>query len=216
MKFNTNYLGKQSLHIDYNQIRESLRKEKTQSYLMLILSLFTISFFSFFVIKPTLVKITELKHEVDENKKIDERLSKKINQLIAVQSEYEMISSFIPKIKEALPDNPQYIQTLKDLEGLRSINNTNIAAIEVGEVSIKADKPGFFKVSLDASGEFLPIESLISRLLTNRRIIIIPEFSMTQDAKLVGQSNIRFSADMEIPYVSSNSSKINVEVKKTR
>ena len=81
------FVNKKKSKISYQSVSQSFKRKKTQAYTMFILSLFTISFFSIFAIRPTLKTVTSLHREIEDLEKIDEKLTTKINQLISAQAE---------------------------------------------------------------------------------------------------------------------------------
>jgi Tfp pilus assembly protein PilO len=171
---------------------------------MLILSFFTVSFFGFFALKPTLSTIAKLKRQIEDNREVDKKLSEKINQLVEAQAEYEVISPFIPKIKKALPEKPEYIGALKDLKEIRNTDGATVSSVTIGSVNIESVKPGFLEIGVDAQGGYLPLEELVSKILSNERLMTVLALSISQDNKLEDVDALKMQEEIQAPFVSSS------------
>lgn len=160
--------------LKYRGLGSILRKKNTQGYTMLVLSLFTISFFGFLAIRPTLKTVVGLKKQIQDYKEADEKLTGKINQLVSAQAEYEFISPFVPKIKRAFPENPDYFGTLKDLDDIKNdLQEATISSITIGKIVLETQEPGKLEVKVRAQGGYLPLETLIDTILKNERLMTV-------------------------------------------
>ena len=174
----TELINKRKIKIDYQSVNQSFKRKKVQAYTMLILSLFTISFFGIFAIRPTLKTITNLNRQIDDLKQVDIKLSEKINQIIGAQAEYEIISPYIPKIKRALPEKPNYIRSLSDIENIRNTSPATVSSVKIDNVVLNSKKPGFLNIELASEGKFIPIEKLVDKVLSNERLMVILTLSL--------------------------------------
>ena len=180
--------------ITKKRLRFNLKRVK--AYTMLILSLFTISFFGFFALKPTLSTIASLNRQIEDNREIDQKLSKKINQLVAAQAEYEVIAPFIPKIKKALPEKPEYIGLLNDLESIRTVGSATISGISIDSVKIESKSPGLISISVGAQGSYIPLEDLVEKTLSNERLMVILSLNMSREKKLENTESLKFKENI--------------------
>lgn len=197
----TNY-EPNSLKKYYHQIVPILQKEKTQAYLMVIFSLFTMSFFGFFAIRPTVKTIATLQKQIEDRSFVDSELEKKINALIAAQAEYRKIEPVIPQIYSLLPEKPEVTTLLIKLEDLLLERQASISAIsfepivlygEEARVAPKAPTPANtppenvlgatsptgFSLTVAFEGPYTELVQILQRLTKLDRIVAIDsaEFS---------------------------------------
>jgi hypothetical protein len=180
---------------------KAIKSKNIQAYTMLIMSLFTISFFGIFAIRPTLNTIANLNRQIADLKEVDERLSTKINQLIGAQAEYETIVPYIPKIKRAIPDEPKYISTLSDVELIRNTSSATVSSVKIDSIVLGSSKPGFVDIELESQGDFIPIEQLVDQILSNERLMIVLSLNLSQ-SRNTENTNRKIKLDSEIisPY----------------
>lgn len=197
-------IQKRRLGLNYQRLESAFRETKMQAYTMLILSLFTVAFFGFFALRPTLTTIAQLKRQIEDNREIDKRLSDKINQLVAAQAEYETIAPFVPKLKSALPEGHQYIKTLFDIEDIRNSSSATVSSVKISEFAVDVAKPGLLDIKLEAEGDFIPLEQLSNRIMSNARLLIITEIDFSQGQIAEEEGQLNFVVDIEAPYVASS------------
>lgn len=196
-------IQKKRLGLNYRRLESTFRGTKTQAYTMLILSLLTVSFFGFFALRPTLTTIAQLKRQIEDNQEVDKRLSDKINQLIAAQAEYETIASFVPKVKRALPEGHQYVQTLFDLNDIRVNSSASVSSVKIGEIAVDVVQPGLLDIKLEAEGEFISLTQIANRIMSNERLLTISEMDFSQAQILEGEGELDLLLDIEGPYEAS-------------
>lgn len=193
-------LSKAKGTINPRKLGVNLKKKDAQAYTMLILSLFTISFFGFFALRPTIGTIAGLKRQIEDQRELDQKLSQKINQLVTAQAEYEMVAPFIPKIKTALPNNPEYIQLLTDLEKIRGAEGATISSVTIGDVALEIDKPGLLSINIDAQGEYFPLEELVDKILRNERLMTISALDVNQSSRDQSTGVLGLDSKIQAPY----------------
>src|SRR3989338_4873409 len=110
----------------YRKLTPLIKNKKTSSYLSLILSLFSISFFGIFAIRPTLITAVTLNKSVADLKKLDIEYENKISNIITAQSQYEKIRGDIPAIDQALPKDAAFNQLANALEKFAETSNVII------------------------------------------------------------------------------------------
>lgn len=123
-------------------------KRSIRDYRTLAFTLFTIAFFSFFAVRPSLTLIVELFHERTLYTQVDSQLESKIQQIITLQSDYMRLLSKKELIDQAIPATPN----LGDLEALTS---TNVALTNFGmsEIQLKPIlSPGLQIIPVTISG----------------------------------------------------------------
>lgn len=190
----------------YSQkINPFLKSKHATAYTMVILSIFTISFFGFFAIRPTVKTIVELKRQIEDSQIVDNALQKKIDDLVIAQEEYQLIKDFVPLVNEALPDIPNLTQALGKIETLASDQQASVSAMQVQSVTYQgkstdtskkvSDKPTTIDISIRVSGNYKQLDAFLDKLFKTRRTItaqnleLLPETTETAALKLVLRLN---------------------------
>lgn len=175
-----------------------MKSKYATAYSMIILSLFTISFFGMFAIKPTLTTITELRRQIDDSKQLDGALQNKINQVIAAQEEYQLIKDFVPAINSALPNRPELASVLSDVENLAADYDATISAIQVNSITYipqssqsatlnktvaEDEQPILIDMTIKLDGTYKQISAFLQKLLTMRRTVTAQTMELSPDSE---------------------------------
>ncbi|NCN59084.1 hypothetical protein COW99_01230 [Candidatus Roizmanbacteria bacterium CG22_combo_CG10-13_8_21_14_all_38_20] len=182
--------------IPYYKLRKSFQSKHKHAYMMLILSLFTMSFFGLFALRPTLVTIATLNRQIKDSREIDRRLTEKLNVLVQAQAEYEVIAPFLSKINQAIPEYPEYTELLADLEEIREASGSAVSKLGIGTVEIKSSIPGQVDLAVASEGGYLSLEDFINLLLTNERLLTINSLGFNSKEENV----LDLSMDVNAPY----------------
>src|SRR3990167_7353762 len=93
----------------YTWIGPLLKKPQTRAYTFLILSIFTVAFFVFFAIRPTINTIIGLRKQIEDDQIVDTKLQDKINALSQIQAELDVLQPDLPLIDTALPTKSEVV-----------------------------------------------------------------------------------------------------------
>ncbi len=105
------------------RLNQFYQNEEVKTYFNLVLSLLAISFFIAFAIRPTLTTIAALAKEEKDQQEVAERLSKKLENLAEARKEMLAIKPRLDQVESALPDSPQAVLFLGQLEVLANENH---------------------------------------------------------------------------------------------
>src|SRR3972149_7490430 len=89
------------IHKTRKRFKPVLKNAKVASYFTITLSLFSMSFFGLFAIRPTLITAISLIKEVNDLKSLSLDYENKISNIILAQSEYERIRESLLNIEAA-------------------------------------------------------------------------------------------------------------------
>ncbi len=120
----------------YRRLEPLLHQRELQGYTMVILSLFTISFFGFFAIRPTIKTITTLQKQISDKTEVNKQLEAKINALILAQEEYQRLGPHLPTIYSLLPQTPEFPLLVSKLEVLVADHAATISAITFSPLTL--------------------------------------------------------------------------------
>jgi Tfp pilus assembly protein PilO len=192
------------------------RKKQVVVYTGLALTFFTISFFTLFAIKPTVTTIVGLIKEIQTKKEVDQKLQAKINSLREAQANYSLVKDRLDLIEQALPQEPDLISLLYQIEILAQKNNTAIGSLSfdssylLGEKSEgpKDTQPAATGFSLALGGNFESLNNFLASFENLRRVIGLEKFAINALwAKEPTLSELNISLQLKAHYLSQGEKK---------
>lgn len=199
---------------DYTKrLKYFLARDEVKAYTMAILSLFAVSFFSLFAIKPTLTSFFNLRRQIEDSKNVNEKLEQKINTLLKAQENYQRNQEDLALLEEALPPEPHFTELIRRVETLVYDNNATITAFTAEEFSLLQDDsidPNSDLTSvtfeLDVASDYPTNQSIVQKFMNLRRIIGLTglNFFESKRAKTSdSDSTVGLSIDAEAYYLST-------------
>lgn len=196
------------IKLKYLESRERLqpvfKKPKVQAYSMLILSFFTMAFFGFFAIRPTLRTIAQLNREIQDSRELDSKLTKKINDLALIQADYELIRGALPALSTALPGTADFAQLVYALEEVSRVSQASISALTFSSISLasasaqpqESKEPTEMAFKLAMTGTYDQLIQAFRFLTNNRRIIRFDgvSFAVKQEQPSTVEMTVAFQA----------------------
>jgi Tfp pilus assembly protein PilO len=165
----------------YHNLRVLYKKPPVRDFTFLVLSLFTVSFFSFFAIKPSIKTIGELMKETKDKRGATEKLEQKINALSIAQKEYTLIQPELTTIYGVLPQKSNFSELAKQIEYLSQKNNITLLNLRVSQTSpLNEDSQSLIPLRFDviAEGSYKNLKNFLvdlenlNRLVTTDSILI--------------------------------------------
>jgi len=188
----------------YQQIGPALKKPHIRAYTMTILSLFTLSFFGAFAIRPAVKEIFELNRKINDQRLVNQKLDEKIGKLQLAEQEYEKIQADLPLILGALPQEPNFPPFLKAVEGVASSSAISLNELRFQDIDILGktqeklatpsaimSSPRSIVFTVNASGFYLDLLSSLKNLLTGSRLVVINESNFSVDEKATTSATLR-------------------------
>lgn len=156
------------------------KRQDLKIFTELLLTLATVFIFGIFAIKPTLVTIAELYKEKKNKEEIILKMDQKISSLTQAEAFYDQAKEQIYLLNLAIPDQPLPESFVRQTEGLARKNNVTLTGLSVtnapliGQGTPSEQPPAFedaqsFPVSLEATGNYFSLLSLLSDLELTRR-----------------------------------------------
>lgn len=148
------------------QLRNLSQKPVAKASLNLILSLLTVSFFSLFAIKPTIITIAKLIKDINNNKQINELMNKKIESLTQAQKNYQVLEKDLTFINNALPATIEFNRLASEINYLVYQNHLVLASANFGEFELltKADDLQSVSLKIQVAGSFSDIKQFLNNL----------------------------------------------------
>lgn len=118
-----------------NNLDQYQKKADLRIYVEIILSLITISIFSIFALRPTLITIAKLVKDVESKKEVLEQMGTKLSQLQQAQMEYDREEEKITMLRTAIPTTPSPDIFIRQVEGI-SNRSASVTNMSIGEVVV--------------------------------------------------------------------------------
>lgn len=168
----------------YKDILPYLKKQKNQEYFMVILTLGAAIFFALFAINPTLSTIVKLRKEIEDSKFVESALTKKVNNLSSLSTQYSEIQSDIPIILDAIPEQPQAPTLVGQIQTIAQTSSVSIEVLDVSEVGLTeegASESSKFSFNLTATSTYENLKKFISDLVSMQRIVSLEKITLTKN-----------------------------------
>lgn len=161
-----------------------MSSKKTASYFTLTLSLFTLSFFGLFAIRPTLITAISLMKQVSDLRKLYIDYENKIGTLIRAQTEYEQIRDDIQLVDKALPINSSFSKLAITIEKFANQEDFTINQFQIDPVPISnpstTGKLYDFGFTLVGTGKYPSVSSFLNHIVNWKRIVNIKSLEFAQ------------------------------------
>jgi hypothetical protein len=130
-----NYLRYKSFFL--NMLTQYRERSDWKAYLEILLSLTTVSVFSIFALRPTILTIAELIQQIEEKKATVIKIDAKIQNLGKAQTLYDRQRPNILLLTDSVvPKNPQSDVLARQIEGLSAQNQIPVSSFSFGEAVI--------------------------------------------------------------------------------
>jgi len=183
------------------------KKKKARVYTGIILSIFTIAFFGFFAIRPTLVTIGGLLKEIKDKKEVVTQMDQKIDNLNRAQTNYARIENDLDLVEESLPLDPDLPILIKQLESLARLSLVTIESLRFDKTNlqgeIETEEGQATSFSLGLAGDYENLKEFLKSLDTLRRIISVESFGFSSKIKEEVQL-LRLSISAEANYLTKD------------
>lgn len=159
----------------FQDLKENDRR-RLISYLYVIFTLFTVSFFGIFAINPTFSTISNLKKQYDENKVVYNQIIAKKTALQRLDLQYQQIESDLPIIYQAIPTTSKIAFLTRQIEELASDHTISLNKFGVQTTEIfpgqKTKAPLYsFHFSVSVGGQEENVYNFIKDLIHFDRMI---------------------------------------------
>jgi len=177
------------LHKTRKGIKPVLKNTKTASYFTITLTLFSLSFFGLFAIRPTLLTAVSLIKEVNDLNKLSIDYENKIGNFITAQSEYEKIRNSISLIDKALPQYSEFPAFVKIMENLAVKNSfiINQFQIDAAPISLSPDKDKLnqFNFIMVGIGSYPNMRQYLEDVVNSLRLVSIDSLDFSSEGGTV-------------------------------
>ncbi|QQS39005.1 hypothetical protein IPM62_00085 [Candidatus Woesebacteria bacterium] len=116
-----------------NTATQYKQRQDIRAYIEILLSLGTVTVFSIFALRPTLITIAGLIKDIESKKETISVMDKKIDDLAKAKDVYDSQLANTVLLKSAIPSESNPDELLRQIEGLASKNQVEIISSSIGE-----------------------------------------------------------------------------------
>lgn len=172
-------------YLSYIHSLPQFRKEQTEAYLMVILIIFTVSFFGIFAIMPALSTIAQLKKDLEDSTFLNEQLKTKITNMASLQEQYNLLAPNLPVLLSAIPQDAQAPLLLGQIQQLAKQEGVTLSKLEVQELpettAKTKDELKDYALIIDVAGNFENIQSFYEHTIHFQRIVTFESMTLTKN-----------------------------------
>lgn len=149
----------------------------------LLLTVFTITFFAFFAIRPTLSTIAQLLRKIEDQRSVKEKLDLKAASLSTAQADYLLIEPHLPLLETAIPATDNVGLLLKQIEGTASFTGIALQTMQVSAVdlTLAADTAATVPVTVSLTGTYPQVNDFLARLASMERVLGLEEIVLSEE-----------------------------------
>ena len=173
----------------YFELMPDFKKENTQKYTTIALTLVAVIILLIFAINPTLSTISNLQKQLNDSKFAENQLEQKINNLSVLQQQYSSLQNDLPVIYDAVPKNPQVANLVAQIQAVAQDSGVSLTTFQTFEVNLSQNptpgaKYSSFDFSLSADGDYQSMVNFLNELVDIQRIISVDNIAISRKADL--------------------------------
>lgn len=181
----------------YLELIPDFKREKTQKFTTVVLTVIAIIILAIFAINPTLSTIANLQKQLDDAKFVTNKLEEKINDLSILQTKYNNIQDDLPIVYESIPKNSEVPKITGQIQSVAKDSGVFLTNLQATDIT-KSIKNDFFYYSFNLSiqGSYENILNFLDKLHSMQRITDAHNISIGQSTTEKGllQLNIKGTA----------------------
>lgn len=170
----------------YYKAKDESDRQKIIAYFYITISLFTLSFFGLFAIRPTIITIVRLDKQLKDNKEVLAKIKQKQSDLALLTQQYDTLQNDIPLITKAIPQTPNIPYLTRQIETVALKSNVNLTTLIFGTIDIGESKKSdllSFSISISAEGDERDINIFIRELASMDRLLGFERFTTGKTRK---------------------------------
>ncbi len=166
-----------------------LTEERTQIYLILIMTFLSLSFLGLFAISPTLTTIVELNRKLADSEFVNTNLKTKLSNLSSLNTQYEALANTWPVVDNAVSDNPKNVQVVGQFQTIAKESQVTITDIETFTVELSKNiekkpiipKAAYYVFTITAIGEKNNLLPFVKSVINFDRVVQIESISYANE-----------------------------------
>lgn len=167
----------------YLELMPDFKKQKTQKFTTVVLTLLAIIILAIFAINPTLSTVANLQKQLEDAKFVADKLEKKINNLSILQTKYNNIQNDLPTVYEAIPKKSEVPKLTGQIQSVLNESGMQLISIQSSEiVEVTRGKFYLYNFDLTASGDYQTMENFLEKLIGMQRVTDIKNINISNSS----------------------------------
>lgn len=117
-----------------------LKQERTQTFIVIVLTFLALIIFGLFAINPTIETIIQLRKQLADNQLVHSSLQEKITNLSVLQGKYAQLEPDLSLVLAAVPDSHKIPEFIGKVQTLATKNNVSVITIQSNPLILTADQ----------------------------------------------------------------------------
>jgi len=166
----------------YLELIPDIKREKTQKYITIVLTLITAIVLGLFAINPTFSTIASLQKQIDDNNFVEQKLQQKINNLSILQQKYNNLQADLSIVNDAVPTTTQIPLFMAAVQSIAKDSSLTLTSFQTSEVSLlqpPAQQQSSFDFTLTATGSYSDMLNLLSRITNFQRAVALKDIILS-------------------------------------
>lgn len=184
----------------FTYLQKQRENQRVARLIELSSTLFLISFFILFAIKPTILTISKLVGDIKSKELMTKELKGKIDDVIAAQDLFSQVQEKYQLIESSLPTSPGFYQANFQIISLSQAKQIPLEKINY----LVKESDTFYTTSVSTASSYSTALSFLSDLLRNRRLIGLDNFTFSVDKEETQNQKINFNFPLKIYYWPKN------------
>ncbi len=178
----------------FTDIRRIAGQAVFQESFTVVLSLFLVSFFIVFALRPTFVKIAELRVQIETSEKTLTQLQVKTQSLSRAADLWNEITPYREQLNASIPVGPAYVEFVKEVEALSARHGVAYEGASFASSLITQVGSNFYSPEKPLEGIAVPYTVRVSGSYPNL-INFLKDFRMID--RVVSFENVGFSRETQ-------------------
>jgi Tfp pilus assembly protein PilO len=160
----------------YLELIPDFKREKTQKYITIVLTLITTIILGFFAINPTFSTIANLQKQIDDSNFVQQKLQVKINNLSILQGKYTNLSPDLTIVDDAVPTTAQIPLFVAEVQSVANNTSLTLTSLQTSEVDLSqsgAQKQSNFDFTATATGTYPNILNFLDQITNFQRMVAL-------------------------------------------
>lgn len=173
-------------------------KKQTVAYVYIALTLFTVSFFGFFALRPAFSIIANLQKQLADDQKVYTALKNKLANLKSLDAQYQTIEPDLELVYQAIPltaQAPSLIRQIEKLAGSAGVVLTTLDTGIINEYPLTGDNKLYsYTFTVDAEGTEENVAMFLNSLINFNRVISLERVVSSKTEKGNVKANVNAKA----------------------
>jgi Tfp pilus assembly protein PilO len=166
----------------YLELIPDFKREKTQKYVTIVLTLITAIILGLLAINPTFSTIANLQKQIDDSNFVQQKLQAKINDLSILQGKYSNLSPDLTVVDDAVPTTTQIPLFIADAQAIANNNSLTLTSLQTSQVDLlqpAIQTQSSFDFTITATGTYQNILNFLSQITNFQRVVAVKEIILS-------------------------------------